>query len=565
MKKVIGERKINSSLAQLQKLDLPRERRRRINRKIVICLAAGQARAFAKLKTMARRETSQEIIEDFTHSTSSFMGKLKDTIENMIDFLKLKYDKFFCTCSTGEGCCGRCSYQVECCTPGPKPTKDSWGSYLFRTLRTTLSYVDFVRDAVLVGLLVIITKFEFFSDDITLFPNVVILLLLGTVTVPTFISAIQTSTRHPLTVFEFSVWNNFRTNPPGWWKMVFIRLAVFFCYILVPSILINNKEKAKLKRQQLEEKGKEEFESREGIVPNEILEEQEHIEAYLDDVRKSYLIFKRNEAALELVVQQSIQLTMLLLSRTKYPVASGLQRIFKSDSGDADADVMLMLSVCWSFKTCVSSFLKIHSEQKARMLSWVSKLVLAIRALLFSVTRIGCVVAFFGPFLGLGDCMAHWHAEGIQLDPEILENLRSSTGSVQYWDRKTVDLMYREQLDPPTNYTLVTLQAAFFIFLGVLLLHGIAILILKMSVSIHFQSTSWLNKLGHVVESLHVPDVYKDFDVDMNPEEERSPEDYRKSYNSVLKETLWMSSLQTVSNLLLLVPLLVTGESKERI
>merc|ERR1712001_128337 len=101
------------------------------------------------------------------------------------------------------------------------------------------------------------------------FPNIVILLLLGTVTVPTFIGAIQTSTRHPLTVFEFSVWNNLRTNPPGWWKMLFIRLAVFFCYILVPTIVINNKEKAKLKRQQLEEKGKEEFDSKEGIITNE--------------------------------------------------------------------------------------------------------------------------------------------------------------------------------------------------------------------------------------------------------------------------------------------------------
>merc|ERR1719264_75044 len=300
---------------------------------------------------------------------------------------------------------------------------------------STLSYVDIVRDT---ALLIIITKFGFFSDDITLFPNVVILLLLGTVTVPTFISAIQTSTRHPLTVFEFSVWNNLRINPPGWWKMLFIRLPVFFCYIFVPAILINNKEKAKLKRQQLEEKGKEEFETKEGIVTNKTLEEQEQIEAYLDEVRKSHLIFKRNEAALELVVQQSIQLTMLLLSKTIYPSATGLQGIFKSDSGD----VLLMLSVCWSFKSCVSSFLKIHSEQKARMLSGASKAVLGFRALLFSVTRIGCIVAFFGPFLGLGDCMAHWYAEGIKLDPELLENLR---GPNSYWDRETVDLMYREQ------------------------------------------------------------------------------------------------------------------------
>ena len=118
--------------------------------------------------------------------------------------------------------------------------------------------------------------------------------------------------------------------------------------------------------------------------------------------------------------------------------------------------------------------------------------------------------------------------------------------------------MYREQ--EYTNYTLVTLQVAFFFFLGILLLHGIAILILKMNVSSHFKSAGWLNKIGHVVESLHVPDVYKDFDVDMNPEEEMTPEDYKMAYNSVLKETLWMTSIQAVSNLLFLVPLLVTGD-----
>jgi len=212
------------------------------------------------------------------------------------------------------------------------------------------------------------------------------------------------------------------------------------------------------------------------------------------------------------------------------------------------------VSVCWSFKTGVMSFLKIHSEQKAGMLSGAAKVVLGLRALLFSATRIGCVVAFFGPFLGLGDCMAHWHAEVIELDPELLDNLRKNINSSgSYWDNETVSLMYREQ--DYTNYTLVTLQSAFFIFLGVILFHGIAIFALKMAVSSHFKSTSWLNKIGHVVESLHLPHAFKDFDL----VEEGSPEDYRLAYNSVLKETLWMTSLQAVSNLLLLVPLLVTA------
>merc|ERR1719500_1375442 len=232
---------------------------------------------------------------------------------------------------------------------------------------------------------------------------------------------------------------------------------------------------------------------------------------------------------------------------------STIINFFGEDNSSGDA--LLVMSVCWSLKTGVVSFLKIHSEQKAGMLSGAAKVVLGLRALLFSVARIGCVVAFFGPFLGLGDCMAHWHAEGIRLDQELLDKLHKENNS--YWKKETVDLMYREQ--DSTNYTLVTLQAAFFIFLAVIFLHGIAIFILKMNVSTHFKSTGWLNKVGHVVESLHVPDVYKDFDVDLNPDWDRTPYDYRMSFDSVLKETMWMSSLQAVSDLLLLVPLLVAA------
>ena len=143
------------------------------------------------------------------------------------------------------------------------------------------------------------------------------------------------------------------------------------------------------------------------------------------------------------------------------------------------------------------------------------------------------------------------------MDAKLLKTLRESRS---YWDRPTVDLMYREQKHQPTDYNLVTLKTAFFIFLGLLLFHAITIFILKMIVSSHFKETSWFNKIGHVVESLNVPDVYKDFDIDLDPEEEKTPEDYKEAYNSVLKETLWMTSLQMVSNLILLVPLLVAGD-----
>ena len=529
-----------------------------------ICsLADSQTKAFTKLKKFPNKETVQQLIDDFTHSPSSSMGKLKDTTEDLKDSLKRKYQAMSCTCSTGKGCCGHCRYEWHCCKPGPHPTEDRLGSRLSRMRKMVVPYIDLVKDTFLVVFIIDATGYlGQFSADVTLFQNAVIRILIATVLVPLFVSAAKTSARYPLAIFEFPVWRNFNAEQPSKSKLAFIRLLVFCCYIFVPAVLINNREKAKLKRQMLQEKGKEDYDSNEGVMTNAMLEEQEQIETYLEELRKGHLIFKKTEAALELWIQQSIQLAMLLLSMTRYPVDTGLQGIFRNDFSTINSyitldigNVLLLLSVSWSFRTGIRSFLKIHSEQKAGMLSGAAKAILGLRALLFSVTKIVCVIVFFGPFLGLKDCMAHWHAEGFQLEGELLKKLLQ--GSKPYMDRDTVDLIYRPQDN--TNYTLVTLQAAFFIFAGVTLLHGIAIFILKINLSSHFKSTIWLNKIGHVVESLNVPDVYKDFDIDIDGEEERTTEQYQKNHDSVLKETLGMICLQMVSNLFLLVPLLVTG------
>ena len=83
-------------------------------------------------------------------------------------------------------------------------------------LKMAVSYVDLVRDSILVGMLAIISGYQgFFSDDVTLFPNTVILILVATVVVPLLISAVQTSARYPLAVFEFPEWNDYKINPAG--------------------------------------------------------------------------------------------------------------------------------------------------------------------------------------------------------------------------------------------------------------------------------------------------------------------------------------------------------------
>ena len=97
-------------------------------------------------------------------------------------------------------------------------------SKLFSLVKIILSYVDVVRDTVLVGLLITIVGFKgSFWEDITLFPKVVTLILVATVAVPLFVSAVQLSCRHPLMIFKLPVWKEYRTNPASGCKLAFIQ------------------------------------------------------------------------------------------------------------------------------------------------------------------------------------------------------------------------------------------------------------------------------------------------------------------------------------------------------
>ena len=367
VKKVISRQGGRASITQLQKLELPREERRMRNRTLVRCLANSQAKAFIKLKGFPNKETARQIVDDYNHSPSSLVGQAKDRVEDLTNFMSSKFQAL-----SGSG---------------PSIDTNKLKRKLTILWKMAVSYLDLVRDIVLVVLILQVTgHIGLFNEDSTHFQNVVIWILIATIVVPLFISAAITSANHPLTVFEFQVWRNFTAEQPGWWKMAFIRLVVFSFYIFVPAVLIYNKENAKLRRETLQEQGKEEYDGNDGILSNDKLEEMKQIAVYLDEVRKAHLVLKSTEYALELVAQQAVQLTMMLLSRTLNPVVSGLQGIFSVDS-----ETLLALSVCWSFRTGIASFLKIHSEQKAGMLSAPAKIVLGLRALLFSVTRIVCI------------------------------------------------------------------------------------------------------------------------------------------------------------------------------
>ena len=87
----------------------------------------GQAKALARLKKLAAKEAAQQVINDFTHSPTSYVGKFKDATGDLKDFMKKKNHNMF----------------------GQRPTTDGLGSKLYRLLKINVSYIDVVRDTIL--------------------------------------------------------------------------------------------------------------------------------------------------------------------------------------------------------------------------------------------------------------------------------------------------------------------------------------------------------------------------------------------------------------------------------
>merc|ERR1719305_803672 len=79
----------------------------------------------------------------------------------------------------------------------------------------------------------------------------------------------------------------------------------------------------------------------------------------------------------------------------------------------------LVLSILWSMKTIAKTYIKVKTAGKVEVLALPAKLLLAVRSLFVYSVRLSCVVAFFGPFLGLFNVLAHWRAEQMVLEFKV--------------------------------------------------------------------------------------------------------------------------------------------------
>jgi hypothetical protein len=543
---------INLALLQLQNLGLNRSERREHNKTIVKCLTEiheSRTKALIWMKQHIYPSTCKAVLDD--EHEENCIDKVQDKIQKTGGKVQ---DKFR-------------SLKQAMCTTSDDPGKINWSAVAKRFVMVSVSYLDLIKDTILLATLVYLLQDTLFTD-FTAFPSQLTWVLLMSVVIPLLTSALETAHSRPLLILGFSTWEQCRKTPLSRSKLLIIKIVTIVCYPLVPGILIMAQEEANRRLEELLTEVKE-----------EAMEEIQELYKYREQVTTAMLSFKRNEFGVEMILQLTIQNVMLLLSKTVSPTHSGLEAVFKEDSektwlGFDFTQVFLVLSVLWSFMSFGRTYIKIKTEEKTDFLPVTAKLLLGFRAILASVTRIGCIVAFYCPVLGLLGLLSHWTAEQVSFDPKYRDDdstVNMTTDLLHYWDLVTghpqsvaYSVLYRSDYTDPahpvppvyTMYTGGTLGAHFGVFWVLLLLQSVAVYLVKMKLSHKFREVGWIKKIHHTIEVLNLPDSFADWD-----ECEGSPGEHKERWRGVLRETVFMSMVHFFSSLMMLVPIIFTGRN----
>ena len=457
--------------------------------------------------------------------------------------------------------------------------------------KVTANYLDLTNDCILLGAVVATLDGILFDQ----FPYQVAFILLLSIIIPLLLSAGMVAFTRPFVVFKALPWKKLSTSHTTL-ALVLVRIVVILGFLFVPALVIIRKEEAINQRKAL--KGK--HAKMEDLVEPSVLEKCQILTDYINESKAALLTYKKNELILELVPQLSISLTMLLLSITKYPVLSGLQAIFQDSKETTDPSswvvhlglqefaktidenenatlAYFIFSVIWSFKSCANTSLLIKTETKS-FLPLLAKMLLYLRYIILYPIRIGVNVTFFSTSLGLLGVLNHYRAEiSKALDPEIWCYINGTTSQLfQYWDstkdqnesvkvsdifRSTYNCSDLEnpqflKIPPPKLYSVINFGLACGLFLGFHVIYGLILAWIKNWMNNDFKMSPMGEKIQHILMTLHCPEAYGDWDSD----HDLDVADHLKKWKSILRESLVMILMQCLSNLILLVPLFVTGK-----
>ena len=181
------------------------------------------------------------------------------------------------------------------------------------------------------------------------------------------------------------------------------------------------------------------------------------------------------------------------------------------------------------------------------------------------------IIVFFLPSLGLFSILNHWKAEQLPfkirmqafklqfMTPVDIIALNNMTGIINWTsiDRWNYNSTNNNKPQPPlySLYTRLSLGHSFAVFLTLMVLHFIAISVVKIITAKKANKESWFNFMVHVIENVNIPFPYKDWDT-----ENLTVAEFKQRLREVKIEMTWTYVANFLINIVMFCPFWWTGE-----
>jgi len=257
-----------------------------------------------------------------------------------------------------------------------------------------------------------------------------------------------------------------------------------------------------------------------------------------------YSVLKTNEILFENTIQLLLLLLVIFIKFSDSRTVMGLEKLFSgSEIG------YIALSAVWSLISTVIGQIKWKTTEKNNFLPAKGKIILMAYFLLSLATRVSSIICFFAPTLGLFGLLNHWK----------MGSLKTSSAHTEEWiiydltENNTVTLLHEkwESMEQYTDLTIWTLESYFKAFLISVVMHYIAVFVVKYIFALKFSvRDSTFGMFYHILNQIMCPTSYKDWDEDIN-----TMEDVRTNWKQVSTELKALLALFAMEHIILCVPI----------
>ena len=269
-----------------------------------------------------------------------------------------------------------------------------------------------------------------------------------------------------------------------------------------------------------------------------------------------------------MTVQVTVQILILLLFKTETPTTGGLTTIFNQTAFGLDPVAFFVLSTSWSLLSCVRMHTTLISLEKG-FCKFSSQFFIFLWGTFAILRRVLSLVAFFIPSLGLFSLLYHFEWDQVpfkaRLDYALIHSISPNNqiklfglNETIYWsglDRWDYTDPHNPTAPHYSTYTLLSLKETFLAGAGLLAVHILSLLFVKILTSPEFRRKGNLtSKLVHIIENINYSTPYSDWDAGVHTIQE-----YEVRFRRTVKEMIATFTVNILVTALMMIPIFYTG------